>query len=117
MSLILTLGMGTQKESIAPLVLNVTPAAGTPINAADPLQLDVTDETGLAIVLITASYPNSQAVEVVFDGTDFTDLYTDDSSVEVVTDGFRFVLLRRGGWIGPPTLTPYALDTSGNIDA
>jgi uncharacterized protein YmfQ (DUF2313 family) len=103
-------------SSVAPAVGGFVPALPGPLANLDPFQFDVTvpDATPLANCDILLRFP-SGAVEVVYDGASFSPFYIDGSSVSVIANGARFVVLRRGGWrpIGAPTLEVRAVSVTG----
>jgi hypothetical protein len=94
-----------------PAVSNVL--APGEITRTTPLVFDVTDGEGLRRVLPSILFPG-RPPELAHDGEAFTVGYVDDSTRTAITGGWRYSLLRRGGWPAPPTLRVYALDTHGN---
>ncbi len=117
-------GSGGTPDATAPVVSNVTPAAGSTLSRiSGTVGFDVTDPAGnLEHVLVLAYYPGLATFEVVWFeptsgsiGAGFGPQY---SGARVgITNGFRFSnVIRRGGWVSPPTFVPIAFDTAGNID-
>lgn len=104
----------TPADSTPPVVSNVSPTPGTTISPSTPITMDVTDNRGLALVMLIASFPGTPAPEVVYDGNAFSSAYLGSSSVSSISGGYHFSLLRNGGWPATPTVIPYVLDTSGN---
>lgn len=94
-----------------PEISNVT--APGEITRTTPLVFDVTDDAGLRRVLPSILFPG-RPPELAHDGESFTVGYVDDSTRTAIAGGYRYSLLRRGGWPAPPTLRVYALDTHGN---
>jgi hypothetical protein len=105
-------------DDTPPVVANVTPTPGTPIDTMTPLQLDVTDNSGeLRRVLLLVAYstgPLAGVTELAHDGEAFVGAYAIGCTRDPITDGFRYNLLRHGGWLASPTLRVFAFDTSGN---
>jgi hypothetical protein len=99
----------------APQVALVSPAEGTAISRTQAITLDVTDVgLGLRRVLLLASFESMEAPELVHDGNAFSVPYVASSTREAIAGGFRYVLLRNGGWPDAPTLTAHAFDQGGN---
>lgn len=110
------LGAGAADE-VAPAVSDVTPAAGVPLDADEPIAFKVTDASGnLTNSTVLCSYPDIAAFEVVyFDGA-FGPQYSGTRSA--IANGFQFSnVIRRGGWPAPPTIIADAIDDAGNPSA
>jgi len=102
-------------DSTDPVIGNFVPTVGTEIARTDPIQFDVTDETGLASVYITARYEDGTA-ECVWDHDSFQARFLAGSSRNAITDGYRFVIRRAGGWLSTPIILDIvAIDMSGNV--
>ena len=128
MSFVLSGGMGDGGEGggaadiSPPLITNITPAPGTPLNPTQSIQVDVTDPGGTLarLMLLLRWEPGDDDEEpdtelrCIYDGEVFDEPYA-DSTVSEIADGFRFVLSRTGGWLAPISLHPVALDTGGNL--
>ena len=99
-------------DSTAPVVSNVTPAAGSTLAPGDPVQFDVTDDGTLLKLLVTAAHGGLN--EVVYEESTFRAGYSERSTVAAITDGYRFVLRRFDGWRGAPVFRVHAVDTAGN---
>lgn len=115
----------TLSDAPAPDVADVEPptvsfavASGTTIKKTDAVAVEVADETELALVLITASYP-SGAYEVIYEtpssgeGSGFAPFFV-GSSKSAITGGWRFRLVRTGGWPGAPTIKVRPFDRGLN---
>lgn len=114
---------GSAPDTAPPVVSNITPATGTPINPEDPIAFDVTDPSeNLAGVKVLAYYPALGTFEVIyFDeaiaGTGFTGGFGPQYSGTrtPISTGFEFTdVVRRGGWPSTPHLIVVAGDTAGN---
>lgn len=100
-------------DTTAPVV-TFTLADGTEIGRNTAVPIDVTDETGLAAVVVMVLYPATGDYEVAHDGTAFAPRFVSKSTRTSITDGYRFSLVRAGGWPSPPTVKVLPLDTSAN---
>lgn len=111
----------TKAFTVAPTVALVSPPEGG-IERDTPLIVDVTDdESSLVRVVINVRFFDAisgaeVAREVVHDGggagKPFGPLYQ-ASSVAPISRGFRFTLVRTGGWPSSPRLRVLAFDTQG----
>jgi hypothetical protein len=98
---------------IPPVVDGVDPAEGVPLTKNQPVAFDVTDNGTFRRILLTATFIGALAPEVIYDGTSFSALYSAGSTQTGISGGYRFSLLRAGGWPGDLIITPYAFDTTG----
>jgi hypothetical protein len=104
------INLPTPAVGAPPVVTLVSPIQGTVDPAA--LVVDVTD-VELGSVVITAKYPLAKKHEVVFDDA-FDEQYSGSSRV-AITGGYRFTIVRNGGWLpGEVDLRVRAFDTDGN---
>lgn len=102
-------------DSTAPEISNFVPATGSTVEAVDTIQFDITDNLdSFAAVMITVHFEAQGVYEVVHDGTRFGPQYSGQSTRTAITDGYRFVLRRREGWIGSPVFHAVVVDSSGN---
>jgi hypothetical protein len=102
-------------DAVPPEVSNVTPAAGTPLDPAQAVSFDVTDDTGLfRRILVTVRYAATGQTEVVHDGDGFLGFYQVACSRNPITDGYHYSIVRDGGWPSSPTLRVFAFDRGGN---
>ncbi|HVW29228.1 MAG TPA: hypothetical protein VHC69_27870 [Polyangiaceae bacterium] len=102
-------------DDTLPVVGNFEPAPGTPIARMAPVSFDVTDDSGeLRLIFIVAFFPSTGVTEVVHDGASFRGFYSARSSRMMIAGGFRYVVLRSGGWPAAPTIQTFALDRAGN---
>lgn len=105
-------------DETPPEVGNLSPAPGTPITTTTPLAFDVTDDSGafrrvlLAVAFTTGSLAG--VTELVHDGDAFVGHYSVGCSRTPIAGGFRYTILRAGGWPASPTLRVFAFDRSGN---
>lgn len=106
-------GTGPTPDTTAPILGNISPAAGTPILPTASVSFDVTDDSGaFRRVLVAVTIAGRQ--EVVHDGVRFVGSYVGASTRVATTDGLRFSVRRVGGWSSSPSFSVYAFDASGN---
>lgn len=99
---------------VDPVISNVFPAPGTPINRNTPVSFLVTDfDANLFREFVTARFPGQAVEEVVFDGFLFNSQYSASTRTSI-PGGFSYTLRRTGGWSGPPTIRVFAFDQTGN---
>jgi len=112
MPLLVTGGLGSTVAAAPPAVTGISPAPGTAILPTTQLVFDVTVAGGVpfTVLILTADMPSLSIREVVHDGFGFGPAYRGPVNQRTaVTNGFRFTLMRDGGWPSSPTLTPYAV--------
>jgi hypothetical protein len=101
-------------DTTLPTVSNFSPVAGTTIEADDPLQFDVTDDSGeFARILVVAKYEDLSE-ELIHDGESFVGVYTTNSTRSLITNGFQYIVYRYGGWPSGVTIRVFAIDAAGN---
>lgn len=107
---------GSVPANAAPVISNVSPAAGTGLAQSGHVSFDVTDDSGLLRrVGIKAEFFSETTVilrELPWDGDTFDPLYT-GSTVAAIAGGYHFDLVRLGGWPVVPAITVYAIDQQG----
>lgn len=97
-----------------PSVTVVSPAAGSTITVATPLVVDVVDAEGhLQTTVVSISFDDSTEAEVAHNGSIFSSRYL-GSTRTAIANGFRYSLVRVGGWRASPRLHVYAFDSKGN---
>jgi hypothetical protein len=102
-------------DSTVPVISNWVPTPGTTIQPGTALQFDVTDvNADLNVIVVKVAFAGGGAFEIAHDGSQLGPNYS--GSRTVITNGFRYVLNRSGGWPSTPTITIYAVDSSGNLD-
>lgn len=102
-------------DAVPPVVANVSPAPGTPLDPMQPVTFDVTDDTGLfRRILVTVRYAATGQTEVVHDGDGFLGFYQLACTRDPITDGYHYSVLRDGGWPSSPTMRVFAFDRGGN---
>jgi hypothetical protein len=103
-------------ESVAPVVSVISPTPGTAIDPVAAITIDVTDNKGLfRRILLTMRFAGLDIEEVVHNGDAFGPKYLGGLNNRIAIEGgYRYTLLRRGGWPANPTLVPYAIDVAGN---
>lgn len=101
-------------DTTPPQVTNITPANGATIARAAAVEFDVTDDTGLAAVIVMVLYPDTGDYEVAHDGTTFAPRFVSKSTRTAISGGYRFKLVRTGGWPSAPTVRVKPIDTAAN---
>lgn len=102
-------------DTTPPVIGNLSPAPGTTIASTDALSFDVTDNRGtFRRVIVAVYFPTTGITEMVHDGDVFVGYFVGSSSRVVIAGGFRYTILRSGGWIGSPTVRIFPIDLSGN---
>lgn len=96
-----------------PVISGYVPAAGSSIEKNTAIQFDVTDDSGQFSLILLAVTLNG-IMEVVHDGSAFKGLYAGASVRSIIANGFRFTVVRQGGWTGSPTFETFAIDAEGN---
>lgn len=97
-----------------PEISNFIPATGSQITRQQMLQFDVTDFNGFTRILLRATYPNLGVSEVIHDGYQFGYHYSNVGNTFMqIIDGYRYTVLRDGGWPESPIITPFAIDIDG----
>lgn len=100
-------------DTTAPVVSFSLPS-GTKIARGDALTVDVTDETGLALIDVKVLYPTTGDYEVAYDEGGFAPRYVAKSTKTTISGGYRFKLVRTGGWPSTPTVKVRPIDMSLN---
>ena len=107
-------------DTTRPEVVYVDPIAGTQITPSTAITIDITDDSGgFANIQLRVRYPNADPViptESIYGGDElavFETLYT-SSTITPISNGFRFVLTRDGGWPSTPVFLASPIDSSGN---
>ncbi len=92
----------------------MTPAEGLVIGKNTPIQIDITDLVPFRRVLLKAEYEGVTLWELVHDGATFGPSFTNATNQRsVIEGGYRYYILRDGGWVGQPTITVFAIDAVG----
>lgn len=93
-----------------PEVTWLAPVPGSPISAVQPLSFEVVDPEGLlGDVLVLAAFPG--VYEVVHDGASFGPNYVESPNGRApITNGWRYTVLRRGGWPDSPRVKVCAFE-------
>jgi hypothetical protein len=98
-----------------PVVSGVNPAPGTPIAAGTALGFDVTDDVAFRRILVTIYFPTLGRAELAHDGNGFLQQYG-LSRRSNIAGGFRYSVVRTGGWPATPRLLVYATNVVGLED-
>ena len=98
----------------APTIVNFDPPLGTILQATEAVSFDVLDNSGAFARIIVGVRFTDGVEEIIHDGDSFTGFYALQSSRTVVSTGFRYSVLRQGGWPTAPTFRIFPIDASGN---
>jgi len=101
-------------DATAPTLTVVSPA-GSDIGPRQPFVIDVTDDAGLGLVVLTVEL--GSAHEVVWLRDAFAAGYSALSTCTPIAGGYRFAVNRAGGWPSSPTFHVEAIDLGGNLGA
>jgi len=108
----------TPGDQLPPQVSNFT-AAGTLAGANAPISFDITDvNPGVGLVLVSVLFEGATEPALIYSGAQFEGAYAAFSTVVAIVSGFRFKLLRAGGW--PANITSvwiYTADQAGEVGA
>jgi hypothetical protein len=101
---------------------NLSPANGTPIGPATPLQFDIDHPDGWAIIIPMISLndfavPEPTARGIIDADFAFEPPYHDGGSTRVLVSGnkYRYTLRRKGGWTSTPRLMLWAVGANGEV--
>lgn len=73
--------------------------AGTILLPNQPVTFDVTSNDGSPFsTFVTVAFSSLNTVEVIWDGANFAPAYAGLSSRQAITNGYRYTLIRSGGW-------------------
>ena len=121
MSLLVTIGYGPDSgvtppsSASTPVITVVSPVAGATLSKFTSVVLTVADTSRLRRIFTYAFYAGMDVWEVVHDGVVFSPKYRGSvNDRTVLSDGFRYTLLRDGGWPGSPSIKLYAVNVQGN---
>jgi hypothetical protein len=99
-----------------PTISNVSPSPSFSIDPSTPLQFTITSSNTIVILAVAVVIDPNGAPELVYDGTVFSPLYKENSSIATVTGppaGFTVTFRRQNGWPAPPTLRVWCADNTG----
>lgn len=102
-----------------PVLSNLTPAAGTPVSPSTPLQFDIVDADGFALIIPMVQLDDFSVPEPVARGVldadfAFEPRYASSTRIAIV-GGFRYTIRRTGGWTASPRLRTWAVDAFGAV--
>lgn len=108
----------------APAISGLTPAASTVLTPTQSVQFDVTvtppavlTEASGGRFVVWAKYPDlDNKTEIIYDGSAFSSTFDDASTYTAITNGFRFVVYRNGGWISKPSIFVHANSNLGGVN-
>jgi hypothetical protein len=102
-------------DTTPPSVSDWNPAPGAELELDTPVSFTVTDASGaFAATFISVGFPTND-VETAFQGATFRGRYAAGSSRVSVSGGWRYTLVRQGGWPAKPTFLVDVVDAKGNV--
>lgn len=105
-------------DTTVPVVTIISPTPNTAISRLTPIVFRITDDTGLfRRILPAVRYPGLDRVELMHDGSAFTEGYNRFGTQTVITNGFEYSVLPDLGWPDAPSIIPFAFDLGGNEPA
>lgn len=113
--------LGELFDKNGPTLTAITPMSGSKLAPTVPVQFIVAKPSGLASMVIEASYDGSNTRELIWDSAHgFTGFYLGVANTCVIVSSggvgqsYTFNILRDGGWPANVTITVFATDTFGN---
>ena len=108
----------------APALSGLTPAQSTVLTADQAVQFDVTVAPPASLAsadggrfIVWVKYPDlDNKTEIVYDGAAFSSTFDDASTYTAISNGFRFVVYRNGGWLSAPTFFVHANTDLGGVN-
>lgn len=100
--------------ALHPQIVNHSIAPGVAIVSTQAIAFDVIDVTGnFTRIVVACTQADTGIAEVVHNGASFRGKFAASSSRVAIAGGFRYTVLRDGGWTGAPTFEVYAENTQG----
>ncbi len=98
-----------------PTVTFVQPTPGQALpSTGSTIIVEVTDVDGIAALCMLVEFA-SGAYEVIHDGTRFASRFAVGSTRNAIPNGYRFNLVRSGGWYEDVTIRVLAVDSGGGV--
>lgn len=109
---------GEGSDDFPPFIGNWSPFAGAEISRLGTIEFDITDDTGIADTEVTALFDAGVAESVWTEEAGFAEPYRRGSGRVAITDGYRWILRRTGGWpAASARVDVVATDLAGNVTA
>ena len=108
---------GSSIDILPPVIDNFVPDENVAIARTDPVQFDVTDNSGVfSAIIVHVRFLEDGLCECAYNGLNFEARYAAGSSRVAVANGGRFTVRRTGGWVSTPIqLVITAIDAAGNL--
>lgn len=104
-------------DTTAPTVTLVSPS-DRQLSASEAVVFDVVDNEGdFARIIFAVAFPSLGTTELAHDGGNFIDAYAASSTRIAIANGWRYSLIRSGGWRASPRARVFATDGSGNNES
>lgn len=97
-----------------PTIEDISPSLGSQLQKMQSIAFSVIDNLGSFSRIIVAVKYATGVQELAHDGDAFVGHYVTTSFRAQVTGGFRYTILRAGGWPSAPTPRIFPIDESGN---
>jgi hypothetical protein len=112
---------GTVAAPVAPEVINVSPAPGSPLTGLQPWRADVHLDPGdgtIVRLVVFVQYQSLATVEVAYDSQRFTPEFNGRSTIGAYGDGgYSLSIIRNGGWPDAPKFFVHAVSDNGGVNA
>ena len=101
-----------------PVIDDFDPARGSTIESDDSISFSITDaDSGgvFSIIVVAASFQNedgSERVDIIHDGDVFRVGYVSSTRL-AITNGWRYTVVREGGWPSTPKIEWFVVDEDG----
>jgi hypothetical protein len=102
--------VGALGSDSAPTIVVVMPPEVSGVEVTQPLVIDATDENEEVRLMVVARFEGRGFEEVVHNGARFTPNYNAKSSRTELEHGYRYTVIRNGGWFESPKLDFYAIN-------
>lgn len=106
-------GGGASAGPSAPTLTVVSPSAGSVIQPDQAITLELTDADGLAFRQISVYDPVAGTEEIVIKNGTVRAPYSVTETA--ITNGYRFVVTRAGGWLRSPVFLADGVDVAGGV--
>ena len=98
-----------------PTITIVSPIPPAPVLKDTVVIFEVTDPSMLREVFVYAKF-EKKPWEVIHDGFEFAPQYYNPDTTRVsITNGYRYTVLRTGGWPKSPRIVIIPVNTQGNL--
>lgn len=109
-------GIAPPRLNDAPVVTVISPSVDSVIEQFTQVVFEVTDEVPeFTRIMVVARFQSFGIYEVVHNGNRFGDSYSGGLSTRmVIPKGYKYSVVRDGGWIASPVFEVFAIDSYGS---